>query len=193
VNTDAQAVLDFWFGPPGSDSEGRQRALWFRKRAATDEAIRERFGAVVDIALKGGLADWDTTARGALAHLLVLDQFTRNIHRDTVRAFAGDPLALALARRLIATGADTQLPPVERIFVYLPLEHAEDRGAQAESVRLFSALAAAHAGFDGPLDYALRHQATIERFGRFPHRNALLGRPDTPEEAVYLGQPGSRF
>jgi len=193
VNTGARSVLDFWFGPPGSEADGQQRPFWFRKREETDATIRTRFGAVTGTALAGGLADWDDTPRGLLAHILVLDQFTRNIHRNTPRAFAGDAMARALARRLIDDGAHQSLQPVERIFVYLPLEHAEDPALQVESVALFTALDAAHDGFGSTRDYALRHQAVIARFGRFPHRNAILGRIDTPEERAYLAQPGSGF
>jgi uncharacterized protein (DUF924 family) len=193
VNPDARSVVDFWFGPPGSETYGQQRPFWFRKCEETDATIRARFGAVTDAALEGGLADWDDTPCGLLAHILVLDQFTRNIHRNTPRAFAGDAMARALARRLIDDGAHRSLLPVKRIFVYLPLEHAEDPLLQAESVALFTALDADHAGFGSTLEYAQRHQAVIVRFGRFPHRNAILGRPDTPAEAAYLAQPGSGF
>ncbi len=189
----AQAVLDFWFGTPGSDEYGTQRALWFRKRDETDAHIRAQFGALTATALDGGLRDWDASTRGLLARILVLDQFTRNIHRNTPRAFAGDPLAREAARQLIDSGAHEQLTPVERIFVYLPLEHAEDARLQAESVQLFQTLADAHAGFASTLDYALRHQEVIARFGRFPHRNAILGRTSSAQEADYLAQAGSGF
>ena len=193
MNADARSVLDFWFGAPGSETYGQQRRFWFLKRSDTDATIRERFGTITDTALNGGLGDWDDTARGMLAHVLVLDQFTRNIHRNTARAFAGDAMARALARRLVDSGDHATLLPVERIFVYLPLEHAEDAALQAESVALFTALAADHPGFDTTLDYARRHRDVIERFGRFPHRNAILGRPNTLEESDYLAQPGSGF
>jgi len=193
VNADAQSVLDFWFGAPGSETHGQQRRFWFLKRDDTDASIRARFGSLTESALAGGLDHWDDSTRGTLAHILVLDQFTRNIHRDTPRAFAGDPMARTLARRLIDSGEHAALMPVERIFAYLPLEHAEDAALQDESVALFTALAAAHEGFDSTLDYARRHQDVITRFGRFPHRNAILGRQSTTGEAAYLAQPGSGF
>lgn len=189
----ASAVLDFWFGAPGSDAYGRQHKRWFIKRDETDTQIRERFGAWVAQALAGGLTDWDATARGRLARIVLLDQFPRNIHRGTPGAFAGDAMALAAAQALIDRDEHLHLIPVERIFAYLPLEHAEDAALQARSVALFQALADAHPEFQSSLDYALRHQAVIERFGRFPHRNRLLGRPDTPAEQAYLAEPGSGF
>jgi len=183
----AQAVLDFWFGSGGI------RAEWFRKDPAFDAQIRERFGAWVDRAVAGELADWQASPQAALARIVLLDQFTRNIHRGSARAFAGDALALAAARAMVASGQDAMLPPVPRAFVYMPFEHAEDLAAQNEAVRLFTALAAQAPELDENLDYARRHRAIIERFGRFPHRNAALGRPSTPEEAAFLQQPGSGF
>ncbi len=190
---DAQAVLDFWFGAPGSDTYGRQRKLWFVKRDETDAHIREHFGALTDSALDGRVPDWGTTPRAALAQLLLLDQFPRNMHRNTPRAFAGDATALSIAHDLVSRGGDQTLIPVERIFAYLPFEHSEDIGNQRMALRLFRALADEHAGFESTLDYAERHYAVIERFGRFPHRNAILNRISTPEELSYLAQPGSGF
>lgn len=184
----AAEVLDFWFG-----ADETARAEWFRKDAAFDALIHERFGALVGQALAGGLADWDRAADTALARVLLLDQFTRNIFRGTSRAFDGDAQALALARSMVARGADQALPPLRRVFVYLPFEHAEDAGAQRESLRLFGALAAAHPALASYEDYARRHAVVIERFGRFPHRNAVLGRASTPEEVAFLREPGSSF
>lgn len=189
----ARQVLDFWFGAPDSADYGTHRTLWFEKRDDTDAAIAGRFGALIDTALAGGLADWDATAHGTLARILLLDQFTRNVFRHTPRAFAGDALALAAARTLVAPGHDAQLIPVERVFAYLPFEHAEDPAEQARAVALFKALHDAHPGFGTTYDYALRHQAVITQFGRFPHRNAILGRPSTPAEQAFLATPGSGF
>ena len=153
--------------------------------------MRAHFGAAVESAIAGALpAAW---AASPLAEILLLDQFTRNIFRGTPRAFAGDARALVLARRMVAGGADAALDAVERAFVYLPFEHAEDPASQDESVRLFTALAAADARQDSSLDYAHRHRDVIRRFGRFPHRNAILGRASTAEEGAYLAQPGSGF
>jgi uncharacterized protein (DUF924 family) len=189
-----QDVLDFWFGAPGSATDGRPRREWFVKDAAFDATIRERFGATIDSAVAGGLRDWDDSgARGVLARLLVLDQFTRNAWRGQPASLAGDALALAAARQLVDSGADRALTPLQRSFAYMPFEHAEDAAMQERAVALFAALAAQHADFDETLDYARRHRHVIARFGRFPHRNAILGRVSTPAETAFLQQPGSRF
>jgi uncharacterized protein (DUF924 family) len=182
-------VLAFWFG----DEPLVQRAEWFRKDPAFDAQIRARFGRLIDGALAGGHADWDAMPEGALARIVVLDQFTRNVFRDTARAFAGDAMALAAARALVALGDDRKLAPLQRVFAYLPFEHAEDRAAQAESLRLFAALTHAAPELAGFEDYARRHAVVIERFDRFPHRNATLGRVTTEEEQRYLQEPGAGF
>lgn len=189
-----QDVLDFWFGAPGSPEAGRPRREWFVKQDEFDDTIRARFGATIDHALAGGLCEWDAQGpHGLLARILVLDQFTRNAHRNTPTSFAGDALALAAARQLVDSGADRQLPPLQRAFAYMPFEHAEDAYVQERAVELFGVLAADHPGFDEMLDYAHRHRGVIARFGRFPHRNQILGRASTPEEVEFLRQPGSRF
>ncbi|GAB3402367.1 DUF924 domain-containing protein [Massilia agilis] len=190
----AQNVLDFWFGAPGSADYGKQRAAWFRKDARFDAEIRERFGDTIAHAVSGGLRDWDAEGpQELLARLIVLDQFTRNARRGTPGAFEGDALALAAARKLVDSGAHRELLPVLRQFAYLPFEHAEDARAQEQAVELFTALANEHEGFADALDYAHRHRGVIARFGRFPHRNLILGRANTPEEAEYLMQPGAGF
>ncbi len=193
MDAQAQAVLDFWFLPPDNPGYGQSRAEWFRKDEAFDARIAERFGALIDDALAGGLRAWEATPHGALARLIVLDQLTRNVHRGTPRAFAGDAQALALAQSLTDQGLDQQLPPMLRAFAYLPFEHAEDLTMQARAVELFQLLSQAQPGFESMLDYAQRHQEVIARFGRFPHRNAILGRPSTPQEVAFLRQPGSSF
>lgn len=187
----AQQVLDFWFGAPGSPEHGSARDLWFSKRDTTDALIRERFGTLIDAALRGECDAWIDTPRGALALIVLLDQFTRNAFRDTPRAFAGDDRALAIAAALVDRGDDRQLAPVERWFAYLPFEHAESLAMQDRSVALFTALSAD--GLREPLDWAIKHRDVIARFGRFPHRNVILGRVSTAEEAAFLQQPGSRF
>jgi uncharacterized protein (DUF924 family) len=181
-------ILDFWFGPPPHG----ERDVWFRKNPAFDATIRERFGAAIDTALAGGFAEWSATAHGALAHVLLLDQFTRNAFRDTPRAFAGDAQALATSQEAIAGGADCVLDPYERWFLYMPFVHSEDGAIQQRAVELFTALAS-QTGLTGPLDWTARHAAVVRRFGRFPHRNAILGRPSTAEETAFLNEPGSRF
>lgn len=181
-------ILDFWFGPPPHAA----RDAWFRKDPAFDAAIRDRYGAAIDKALAGAYGDWCVSAQGALARVLLLDQFTRSVYRGTAKAFAGDPRALATAQDAIARGYEAVLDPYERWFLYLPFEHSEDPAIQQRSVELFEILAR-EPGFDGPLDYARRHAAVIARFGRFPHRNAILGRESTAEELAFLRQPGSSF
>lgn len=189
-----QDVLDFWFGAPGSLEAGKPRREWFVKKDEFDAVIRDRFGSAIDQALAGGLREWDQEGpQGSLARILVLDQFTRNAHRNTPLSFAGDALALAAAKSLVDSGADRELPPLQRAFVYMPFEHAEDAYMQERAVELFGMLAAEHPGFDEMLDYAHRHRGVIARFGRFPHRNEILGRASTPEEIEFLRQPGSRF
>jgi uncharacterized protein (DUF924 family) len=190
----AQDVLDFWFGAPGSEAAFQPRREWFVKSDAFDAEVKRRFGAAIDQAVAGGLHEWDAEGpQGALARILVLDQFTRNAYRNTPRSFEGDTLALAAARQLVDSGAHKELPPLQRAFVYMPFEHAEDAYMQERAVELFTNLAAEHPGFDEMLDYAHRHRGVIARFGRFPHRNEILGRASTPEEIEFLRQPGSRF
>lgn len=182
----AQDVLDFWFGQPPSN--------WFRKNPAFDGEIRERFGATIEAALGGALRDWDEEgASGTLARILVLDQFTRNAWRGTPVSFGGDALALAAAAQLVDSGADLRLTPQQRSFAYMPFEHTEDAAMQARAVALFTRLAHEHEGFADSLDFARRHSEVIARFGRFPHRNAILGRVSTPQETAYLAEPGSGF
>lgn len=191
----AAEVLDYWFGGSGSPEQGRMRELWFTKRAETDALIRARFGALIEAGLRGELDGWALAdahpPRGTLALIVVLDQFTRNVFRDTPRAFAGDTQALALATSLVERGADRALTLHERWFAYLPFEHAESLAMQDRSVALFDTLA--RDGLAGPLEWAIKHRDVVARFGRFPHRNAILGRASTAEERAFLAQPGSRF
>jgi uncharacterized protein (DUF924 family) len=186
----ANDVLAFWFGPALADE---QRPEWFKKDAAFDAQICARFGALVEEALAGGLRHWDAAPRWAVARILLLDQFTRNAFRGYAKSFAGDAQALAAARNLVARGDDRQLNGVMRSFVYLPFEHAEERAAQAESLRLFAALGADHPKLAGLLEWARKHEVIVARFGRFPHRNAVLGRASTAEEEAFLKEPGSSF
>ncbi len=194
---DAQAVLDFWFLPAGDEGHGGARREWFRKDAQFDAQIRARFEGMIEDGLAGRLQAWaDAGAGAALAHIVLLDQFTRNAWRGTPRAYAGDALALGTARRLVDSGADLTLAPQQRAFVYMPFEHAEDGATQRLSVALFTRLVADApdlGNLAGALDFARRHGVIIERFGRFPHRNAILGRVSTPEELAFLRQAGSGF
>jgi uncharacterized protein (DUF924 family) len=186
-------VLAFWFGAPGAAHHDKTRPEWFRKDTAFDSEIRMRFATLIEEALEGRLAPWSTTADGAVAQILLLDQFTRNAFRDTPRAFAGDAQALSAARALVAEGRDRTLPGVRRMFVYLPFEHAENFQMQEQSLRLFGQLGRDEPQHADLLNWAERHHAVIARFGRFPHRNAILGRQSTPEEEAFLKEPGSSF
>ncbi len=190
---DATAVLDFWFGPPDDPGYAGPREAWFRKDDAFDAEIVRRFGALIEQAHAGGLASWASEPLPALAQVIVLDQFTRNLHRGSGRAFAGDARALAAARAMLAAGHDRALTGVQRQFVYMPYEHAEDLAAQRESLRLFAQLGRDEPALAGLLEWAQRHHDIVERFGRFPHRNAMLMRASTAEEAAFLLTPGSSF
>ena len=187
----AQDVLDFWFAEASA-------AHWFAADTGFDAQIRERFGEAAKAAADGRLGDWAATPPGWLALLILLDQFPRNLYRNDPRAWAADASAQRVALSGLARGDDRQLPAVQRVFAYLPLEHAEDIALQQRSVALFEALLADVAPeqrrpFENYLDYARRHREVIARFGRFPHRNATLGRASTPQETLYLAQPGAGF
>ena len=183
----------FWFGQ--LDDRGLSppelNSLWFTKSAATDDQIREQFGDLVEQAMTGQLDDWAITDRGLMALIVLLDQFTRNIYRDSGQAFAADARAFELAMGAIDSGRHLALPAVHKVFLYLPLEHTEDLAVQEECVALFEALVQ-DVGTDvqGFAQYAVAHRDVIARFGRFPHRNALLGRTSTPEEIEYLASNG---
>jgi uncharacterized protein (DUF924 family) len=188
---DAQAVLAFWFHPT-------HREEWFAAHPAFDATIHARFAETLQMAAQGKLVHWAETPQGWLALLLVLDQFSRNLHRDDAQAWAQDLHAQQLALSGIEEGFDLQLPPIQRVFAYMPLEHAEDIGLQQRCVAMFEGLCESLSfeernHYVGFLDYARRHHAVIARFGRFPHRNALLGRANTPEEEAYLAEPGAGF
>ena len=195
-----ESVLAFWFGAPGSAAEiaGRQGKLWFGKSPANDQTVIDRFAATLAAATAGQLDHWTDTPRGRLALVIVLDQFPHHIYRDRPQAFATDPQSLALSLAALESGEDRQLAPIERVFLYLPLEHAESLEMQERSVSLYERLsreasASERALFDNFLDYARKHRDVVARFGRFPHRNAILGRASSPDEVEFLKQPGSRF
>ncbi len=175
-------VLDFWFAP------GQERR-WFTRDPDFDAAVRDRLLPVALIAREGRLDDWRARARGCLALVILLDQVPRNVFRDSPEAFASDAAARAVTRHALDEGLDRELSQVERLFLYLPLEHSEDLADQELSCRLIGALDED----PGWLDYALKHREIIARFGRFPHRNAILGRCSTAEEEAFLRQPGSSF
>jgi uncharacterized protein (DUF924 family) len=183
-----RSVLDFWF----AGGPGEFRKAWFAKDDAFDAECRATLGPLAERAAKGELKSWLDTEEGSLALILLLDQAPRNLHRSTPQAFTTDAMALAAARATVAKGFDRALDPVARMFVYLPYEHAEDLAAQDEACALMEALP------ETPwranvVDYAHKHRAVIAEFGRFPHRNAILGRESTEAEKAYLARPGAGF
>ncbi len=193
-------IREFWFGAEADDALVAQQrsALWWKKDARTDAHIRRRFEACVLAAARHELDAWSSSAAGCLALIILTDQFPRNMYRDTPQAFAFDALAQAWCKQGLRDGVHQALRPIERVFFYLPLEHAESLPDQERVVELFRQLATeADAGheavFEGFLDFAQRHRDVIARFGRFPHRNRIIGRPSTAEELAFLKQPGSSF
>jgi uncharacterized protein (DUF924 family) len=194
MTDDIEAIHDFWFGEldadglPASDRNSR----WFGANAETDDLCRRRFGACLEQALRGELDHWAETDRGLVALVVALDQFSRNIHRGSAMAFAGDERALARAQEAIDSGRDQRLPAIHRVFLYLPLEHCEDLETQERCVVLFEELedSMQHPPFANFTRYAVAHREVIARFGRFPHRNALLGRSSSPEELAYMAEHG---
>ncbi|KAA8739723.1 DUF924 domain-containing protein [Pseudomonas koreensis] len=195
-----QPLLDWWFGHAESPDEisADKGKLWFGKKDSQDLEARERFGVFVDQALAGELTEWTQRPEGWLAMVLLLDQLPRMIFRDSPKAFSGDLRAQKLVAQGIAADFDRQLKPIQRVFIYLVFEHCENLAVQNEAVSRFIDLVAEQPEaertvFADNLDYAERHRKVIARFGRFPHRNAVLGRESTAEELAFLSQPGSRF
>ena len=175
----AQDILDFWF----EELTDKQH---FIKDPALDDMMRKRFGTTLEAAARCELFTWRTTPQGRLAEILVLDQFSRNIFRDTPRAFAQDSLALVLAQELVGSAQDRSLPERQRVFVYMPYMHSESPAIHEQAIQLFS-----QPGLEGNLDFALRHKAIIDRFGRYPHRNQVLERASSAPEVAFLSEPGS--
>lgn len=194
MDREVTAILDFWFGPLDADgmSLPAQQAMWFKSSAETDALCRERFGEQVNHALSGGLVHWEADNRSLIALILLLDQFTRNIYRNTADAFAGDRRALALATACLDNGCVAHMPTIHRVFLLMPLEHSEDIAIQNRCVAEFEQLGrkTGHQQIEDFTRYARAHRDVIARFGRFPHRNALLGRSSTPEERDHLETHG---
>ena len=175
------SILHFWL-------EELTPKQHFAKDPELDEAIRTRFGDTLEAAARCELFAWRTTPEGRLAEILVLDQFSRNVYRDTPRAFAQDALALMLAQELVTSGQDRSLPLAQRSFAYMPYMHSESALVHAQAVSLFS-----QPGMEDNLRFELHHKAIIDRFGRYPHRNAILERSSTAQELAFLSEPGSSF
>ncbi|MBI5538032.1 MAG: DUF924 domain-containing protein [Deltaproteobacteria bacterium] len=192
-----EQILSFWFGEPGAPPLQNQ-AVWFKKDPAFDKQIRDSFEDDLQRAIRGELDGWRVRARSCLAFIVLLDQMSRNMYRDTPGAFAQDALALEACLAGRAAGLDCELPHMQRSFFYMPMMHAEDLEVQREAVKLFDGLAkSAPPGLEQALqqgaDFERRHHDIIERFGRYPHRNKILGRTSTPEEEAFLLGPGSSF
>ena len=193
----SDAILDFWFGQPTAADYGHYRKAWFVKDPDFDQSIRQHFLADYEKAAAGALDHWQKDPHSSVALLLLLDQFPRNLFRGQPRSFETDPQAKAVATQLVDTGQDQQLIPAHRFFIYVPFEHSEDIADQNRCVALMQNLVDTvpdlDNGLKGGLNYAIRHRDVIQQFGRFPHRNEILGRESTPEELKFLQQPGSRF
>ena len=200
MNETIESVLEFWFGRGQSATEiaEQKSPLWWSKNEQMDREITRRFTATTEAAADGKLGDWAETPRGLLALIISTDQFPRNMYRNTPAAFSRDPLALALAQTAVDSGATQRLTPIQRVFAYLPFEHSEEPPEQQRSVALYQALAASVDAtetdlFNDYCEFARKHQEIIQRFGRFPHRNEILGRVSSDEEVAFLAEPGSSF
>lgn len=181
MTVSAQEVIKFWF-------EDIEPKFWFKKDNSFDELLRKRFFETQRAAARAELYQWRETAEGRLAEVIVLDQFSRNLYRQSAEAFASDALALALSQEAIASQSDRELTPEQRTFLYMPFMHSESLVIHDIAVQLFTEL-----GREQNLEYEYKHKAIIERFGRYPHRNEVLGRSSTDEELAFLKQPGSSF
>ena len=192
-----QDILDFWFGKNPSEPLSNQ-ARWWKKDPAFDEEIRVRFSDLLESARKGELQSWESSPKGLLALVIVLDQFSRNCYRGDSDSFAADTRALRLSLDGQIKSWDQKMTPVQRWFFLMPMMHSEDREIQRRSIAAYQQLAAGappelKTALEGALDYARQHASIVERFGRFPHRNQILSRTSTPEELEFLKQPGSSF
>ncbi len=195
-----QAILDFWFGSADNDLEilEQKSSLWWAKGDSADSEIKSRFTATLNNLIEGKLTDWKLLPEGRLAMVILADQFSRHIFRDNEKAFAQDELALALVLEGLDSNIDLEIGLLQRAFFYMPLEHSESLSMQDRSVAMYRQLydmapENIHEQIKGNLNYAIAHRDIIEKFGRFPHRNVILGRQSTPEEIEYLKQPGSGF
>ncbi len=200
MNETIDSILTYWFGNGTSAREIQEERgkLWFGKSDDVDREISNRFEKVAEAVYEGKLDHWRESPAGLLASILCCDQFPRNMYRGSARAFARDDVALGMADQMVATGMHLELTPIQRLFAYLPFEHSEELAMQERSMELFGALAESVDDderdlFDDFVDYARRHHEIIARFGRFPHRNAILDRVSTEEEKAFLDQPGSSF
>jgi uncharacterized protein (DUF924 family) len=184
----ARALLDAWFGLPGDPARDQHREIWFKGTAEFDAALRDAFLADYEAGAAGELRSWEALPEGALALVLLLDQIPRNIFRGTPRAYVTDAAACSVADRALARGFDRLVPPAWQLFFYMPLHHSEDLADQRRSVALFNSLPRNPDRRDGLRRYGRPYIEVIERFGRFPHRNKILGRESTPDEIAFLAE-----
>ncbi len=191
MRTSPADILDFWFGREDEPGYGEFRDAWFQRNDEFDAEIRDRFGDVYEHAAAGDLNDWREEAEGCLALVIVLDQFPRNMFRGDARTHATDAQGLETAEYAVDRALDRELPALQRMFLYMPFMHSESVEDQRRSVELFGLLA--EQGGPDVVEYAVGHKEIVDRFGRFPHRNVILGRETTPEEAEFLTQPGSSY
>ena len=195
-----QDVISFWFGS-GRDANSindQQKSLWWEKNEQTDQLIKDRYSNLVEDVYSGTREDWLQTATGTLASIITLDQFPRNIYRGTARSFAFDHRALEISKILLETGLYQELSLIQRVFAFIPFEHSEDLDDQVTSIQLYKDLLELAPEnekeiFKGFYDFALKHHEIIEEFGRYPHRNEILGRNSTHQELAFLERPGSSF
>ena len=192
MQTSPFEVLALWFGSEGEPGYGEFRSRWFQKDDAFDREVTDRFGNLYEQAAAGELDHWREEAEGCLALIIALDQFPRNMFRGDAKTHATDGRALDAAKYAVERALDRELPPLQRMFLYMPFMHSENVENQRRSVELFEGLAGEPGGPD-VVEYAVGHRDIVERFGRFPHRNALLGRETTPKEAEFLTRPGSSY
>lgn len=190
--TDWCDIYEFWFGKPGEEGHGEVREIWFAGGPSVDREIRERFLGHYERAAAGECESWTSDARSLIALIVLLDQFPRNIFRGDKRSFAADPIAREHARRLVASPLHDKLITVEKVFAYLPFEHSEEIQDQENCVALYKAIEP-HEAKEEWIDFAVQHYDIIRQFGRFPHRNDILGRENTPEEAAWLASSDQRF
>lgn len=200
MNETIDSVLTYWFGThqTNADINNDRKSIWWGKSDQVDEEISTRFKDLATVVADGDLDHWRESAKGLLASIVCTDQFPRNMFRGTSKAFAWDSVALEFAKQLVGTGVDSELTLIQRVFAYLPFEHSEELEMQDQSLSLFNSLVEQAAADDkemffGFVGFAQRHYDVIERFGRFPHRNEILGRVSTDEEIEFLSQPGSSF
>jgi len=190
--TDWSEIYDYWFGAPGADGHGDVREFWFGGGPSVDSEIRQRFGSHYERAIAGEFESWKSEVRSAVSLIVLLDQFPRNIFRGDPRSFANDPMALNCARQLVEGPLHGELITVEKVFAYLPFEHSEDIEDQKKCVSLYEAMVA-HDSKAEWIDFAVLHLEIIEQFGRFPHRNDILDRKNTPAEDAWLANSEQRF